>query len=201
MHSGLDRWAALAAQGGDVNCTSYKGGNEMTTDKQKEAGKKNIKKAQRRRWETTSRKRALAQPGGIKRAKPGTKWEGDYFRIVVRTKDEFTTFRYQDVGEKGHILRLAGKRSSGSWDTQAWLIGKNDAHIKDGTLIADTNDAQRVIKALGSKPTHVKGDVFKAKDRRNVPESEKPTGAQQKARLKNIKKAQQARRTHTAQKG
>jgi hypothetical protein len=173
----------------------------MTIDKQKEAGKKNIKKAQRRWRETTPRKRALAQPGGRRQAKPGTKGEGGYFRIVVRTKDEFTTFRYQDVGEKGHILRLAGKRSSGSWDTQAWLIGKNDAHIKGDTLVADTNDAKRVIKALGSKPTHVKGDVFKAKDRPNVPESEKPTGAQQKARLKNIKKAQQARRTRTAKKG
>jgi hypothetical protein len=173
----------------------------MTIDKQKEAGKKNIKKAQRRWRETTPRKHALAQPGGRRQAKPGTKGEGGYFRIVVRTKDEFTMFRYQDVGEKGHILRLAGKRSSGSWDTQAWLIGKNDAHITGGTLVADTNDARRVIKALGSKPTHVKGDVFKAKDRRNIPESEKPTRLQRKARLKNIKKAQQARRTRTAQKG
>ena len=173
----------------------------MTADKQKEKGKNNIKKAQRRRQETTTRKRASARPGGRRRAKPGTKGEGGYFRIVVRTKGEFTTFRYQDIGEKGHILRLAGKRRSGSWDTQAWLIGKNDAHIKGGTLVADTPDAQRVIKALGSKPTHVRGDVFKAKDRRNVPESEKPTAAQRKARLKNINKAQQARRTRTAQKG
>ncbi|MGD0173408.1 MAG: hypothetical protein ABSC61_03080 [Anaerolineales bacterium] len=173
----------------------------MTTYKQKEAAKKNINKAQRKRRETAPRKRALVRPGGRWRAKPGTKGEGDYFRIVVRTKDEFTTFRYQDVGEKGHILRLAGKRSSGSWDTQAWLIGKNDAHIKGDTLIADTNDAKRVIQALGSKPTHVKGDIFTAKDKPNVPESEKPTGAQQKARLKNIKKAQQARRTRISKKG
>jgi hypothetical protein len=91
----------------------------MATDKQKEAAKENIENAQR--------ERALAQPEGKKRAKPGTKGEGDYFRIVVRTKDEFATFRTQDVGEKGHILRLAGKRSRGSWDTQAWLISKDDA--------------------------------------------------------------------------
>lgn len=173
----------------------------MTTYKQKETAKKNIKKTQRRRRETAPRKRALARSVGRGRAKPGTKGEGDYFRIVVRTKDEFTTFRYQDVGEKGHILRLAGKRSSGSWDTQAWLIGKSDAHIKGDTLVADTNDAKRVIQALGSKPAHVKGDVFKAKDRPNVPEREKPTGAQQKTRLKNIKKAQQVRRTRTSKKG
>ena len=143
--------------------------------------------------EMTPQKGALARPEGKKRAKPGTKGEGDYFRIVVRSKDEFATFRYQDVGEKGHILRLAGKRSSGSWDTQAWLISKDDAHIESDALIADTEDARRLIEALGSKPTLVEGDVFKAKDRPNVPESKKPTEAQQRARLENIKKAQQVR--------
>lgn len=165
----------------------------MTTNKQREAAKENIKKAQQRWQEMTPRERALAQPEGRRRAKPGTKGEGDYFRIVVRPKGEFTTFRYHDVGEKGHILRLAGKRSSGSWDTQAWLIGKEDAHLEGNTLVADTDDAQKVIEALGSKPRHVKGDVFEAKDRPNVPEREKPTAAQQRARLENIKKAQQAR--------
>ena len=172
----------------------------MATDKQKEAAKENIKNAQRGWLEMTPRERALAQPEGRKRAKPGTKGEGDYFRIVVRSKEEFTTFRYDDVGEKGHILRLAAKRSSGSWDTQAWLISKGDAHIEGDTLVADTDDARRVIEALGSKPKHVKGDVFEAKDRPNVPESEKPTEAQQSARLENIKKAQQARRTRTVKK-
>jgi hypothetical protein len=164
----------------------------MATDKQKEAAKENIENAQR--------ERALAQPEGKKRAKPGTKGEGDYFRIVVRTKDEFATFRTQDVGEKGHILRLAGKRSSGSWDTQAWLISKDDAHIENDTLVADTDDARRLIEALGSKPTHIEGDVFEAKDRPNVPERKQPTEAQQRARLENIKKAQQARRSRMAKK-
>jgi hypothetical protein len=137
---------------------------------------------------------------GRKRARPGTKGEGDYFRIVLQPKEEFTTFCYHDVGEKGHILRLAGKRSSGSWDTQVWLIGKSDAHIEADTLVADTEDARRLIEALGSKPIHVMGDVFEAHDRPNVPESKKPTEAQKKARLENIKKAQQARRTRTAKK-
>jgi len=164
----------------------------MTTDKHKETAKENIKKA-----EMTPRKRTAAQPEGRKRAKPGTKGEGAYFRIGVRSKEQFTTFRYHDVGEKGHILRLAGKRSSGSWDTQVWLIGKDDAHIEGDTLVADTDDARSLIEDLGSKPKHVKGDVFEAKDRPNVPESEKPTEAQQKARLENIKKARQTRRTHS----
>jgi hypothetical protein len=173
---------------------------EMTTDRQKEAAKENIKKAQQKWQAMTPREHALAQPEGRKRAKQGTKGEGDYFRIVLRPKEEFTTFRYQDVGEKGHILRLAGKRSSGSWDTQVWLISKNDAHMEGDTLVPDTEDAKRLIEALGSKPKYVKGDVFKAKDRPNVPESKKPTQAQQRARLENIKKAQQARRTRIAKK-
>ena len=176
------------------------GVNEMATDKPKEAAKENIKNMQRGWLEMTPRERALAQPEERKRAKPGTKGEGDYFRIVVRAKDEFATFRYQDVGEKGHILRLAGKRSNGSWDTQVWLIDKDDAHIEGNTLVADTDDAKEVIEALGSKPQPVKGDIFEAKDRPNVPESKKPTEAQQRARLENIKKAQQARRTRTAKK-
>jgi len=109
-------------------------------------------------------------------------------------------FRYQDVGEKGHILRLAGKRSSGSWDTQAWLISKDDAHIESDTIVSDTDDVRKLIDTLGSKPTHVEGDVFNAKDRPNVPESKKPTEAQQKARLENIKKAQQARLSRISKK-
>ena len=172
----------------------------MTTIKQREAAKKNIKEAQQRWQEMTHREHAIAQPEGRQRAKPGTKGEGDYFRIVVRPKDNFTTFRYHDVGEKGHILRLAGKRSSGSWDTQTWLISKNDAHLEGDTLVPDSDDARKLIDTLGSRPRHVKGDIFEAKDRMNVPESKKPTEAQQRARLENIKKAQQARRTRTAKK-
>lgn len=159
----------------------------MTTNKQKETAQK-----------TAPRERALTQPEDSQRAEPGTKGAGDYFRIVVRPKEDFTTFRYDDVGEKGHILRLAGQRSSGSWDTQVWLISKNDAHLEGETLIADTEDASGVIAALGSKPKHVEGDVFEAQDRPNIPENTKPTEAQQRARRENIKKAQQARRAHTA---
>ncbi len=34
---------------------------------------------------------------------------------------------------------------------------------------------------MGSKPKHVKGDIFEAKDKPNVPEKKKPTEAQKKA--------------------
>lgn len=164
----------------------------MATKKQKQAARKNIKKAQDKWQEMTPRQRALAQPEGRSRAKPGTKGEGDYYRVVIRDKSQFTSFRTHDIGDEGGIQRLAGHRKSGSWDTQAWLISKDFAHRDNGELIADHEDAKEVLEKLGSKPKHQKGDIFTAKPRKNVPEKDKPTKAQQKARQENIKKAQVA---------
>lgn len=141
----------------------------------------------------TKRQHSLAQPEGRKRAKPGSKGTGEYFRIVVRPKEEFTTFRNQDIGEPGGLQRLTGKRSSGSWATQSWLISKDLAHISNGKLVADSKDAKDLLAKLGSAPVHDKGDIFHAKDRPNVPDKDKPTSAQKRARSTNIMKAQQAR--------
>jgi hypothetical protein len=127
------------------------------------------------------------------RKKPGSTGKGEYYHIEVRPKSEFVSFRTQDVGRKGHIQRVAGKRSSGSWSTATWLIGKEDAHVQGSKLIPDTKAAKEVIKQLGSKPVHVVGDRFKAKPRPDVPERAKPTPAQQRAQRENIKKAQAAR--------
>jgi hypothetical protein len=166
----------------------------MATHKQIEAARKNIKKAQKA-WQAMShRQHALAQPEGRKRAKPGTTGEGNFYHVIVRPKEQFVTFRNHDVGEKGHIQRLAGKRSSGSWDTQAWLISKDDAHIEGNRLVPDSEGAKGVLEELSSRPKRVKADIFEAKDRRNVPEREKPTAAQKRAWAENIKKAQAARR-------
>ncbi len=165
----------------------------MATEKQIEAARKNIRKAQAAWQSMSSRQHSLAQPEGRRRAKPGSTGEGDYYHIAVRPKEDFITFRNQDVGEPGHIQRLAGKRSSGSWDTVKWLISKEDAHVAAGKLVPDTEDARKVLADLGSEPVHLKGDMFEAKPRRDIPEREKPTPAQQRARRENIKKAQAAR--------
>jgi hypothetical protein len=165
----------------------------MATTKQREAARKNIKKAQAA-WKSMShRQHARSQPEGRGREKPGAKGQGEYYHVRVRPKDEFVTFRTQDVGEPGHVQRVAGKRASGSWDTQQWLISKEDAHVKGGKLIPDTAEAKEALAKLGSKAMHVKGDIFEAEPRPNVPEREKPTPAQQRARRANIKKAQAAR--------
>ena len=166
----------------------------MATTKQKQAAKNNIKKAQKTWQSMSTRQRSRAQPEGKSRAKPGTKGEGDYYRIVVRDKNQFTTFRNQDVGETGGLQRVAGHRKSGSWDTQAWLVSKDYAHVDDKKLVPDNEDVQELLDRLGSTPQHEKGDIFTAKARRNVPEKEKPTAAQKEAREQNIKKAQEARR-------
>lgn len=131
------------------------------------------------------------------RAKPGARGGGEFFHIEVRPRRAFKTFRTQDVGRKGGIERVAGKRGSGSWDTQKWLISKEHAHREGRRLIADTADARKVLKELGAAPTHLNGDRFKAKDRPNVPERRKPTQAMRRARTSNIRKAQTARRKTT----
>ena len=143
---------------------------------------------------TSSRK---AQSTGRTRKKPGTTGKGNYYHIDVRPKGEFTTFRTQDVGDPGHLQRVAGRRSSGSWSTAAWLISKEDAHVEGGRLVGDTKEARDLLKELGSPPAHLTGDRFEAKDRRNVPERAKPTAAQTRARRQNIEKAQSTRRKRT----
>ena len=161
----------------------------MATEKQKEAAKKNIKKAREARREGN----AESQPEGGKREPPGSGGSGDFYHIEVRPKGEFVTFRTQDVGKKNGIERVGGQRENGSWDTVKWLVSKEMAHVENGKLVPNHKDAKELFDELGSQPKHIKGDIFKAKDKPDVPEKEKPTKAQAEARQENIKKAQAAR--------
>ena len=113
----------------------------MATAKQIAAAKKNIKKAQKAWKEMSHTEHARAQPQGRGRKRPGTTGEGEFYRIEVRPKSEFVTFRNQDVGDPGGIERLAGKRASGSWDTVKWMIKKEAAH-EEGT-----DDAERNVRS------------------------------------------------------
>ena len=166
----------------------------MATAKQRKAARKNVRKAQRAWRGLSSAAHTRAQPEGRGRAKPGATGKGAFFHFVVWPKAAFKSFRTQDVGTRGGIERVAGKRASGSWDTQKWLIGKQHAHIEGGRLVADTAAARKVIATLGSTPRHLGGARFRARPRPDVPESAKPTPAQRRARRLNIKKAQAARR-------
>ena len=162
--------------------------------RRRSAAKKNIKKAQSRWKAMTSRERALAQPEGRARARPGTVGGGDFYRITIRPKSSFVMFRTHDVGKKGHLERIAGKRKNGNWDTQCWLVGKEDAEVKGVYLVGKTKAVKDLLKTLGSKPKLVRGDVFKARVRKNVPEKSKPIPKMKAAQKKNIKKAQEVRR-------
>jgi hypothetical protein len=54
----------------------------MPSNKQIEAAKENIKKAQRRGQEMTPWEHAISQPEGRKRAKPGTKGEATISELL-----------------------------------------------------------------------------------------------------------------------
>jgi hypothetical protein len=132
--------------------------------------------------------------GKRRRAKPGARGRGAFFHIQVRPKSEFAVFRNQDVGRKGGIERVAGRRPNGSWATQKWLIGKKHAHRVGHRLVPDTPEARKLLALLGAPPRHIGGDRFRAKDRPKVPEREKPTPAMRRAQKRNIRKAQAALR-------
>jgi hypothetical protein len=166
----------------------------MATAKQRRVARRNIGAAQAAWRKLSSRTRARRQPQGRGRAKPGARGGGAFFHIEVRPRREFKTFRTQDVGKRGGIERVAGKRGSGSWDTQKWLISKEHAHRVGRRLIAATADARKVLKILGVPPRHLGGDRFKAEDRPDVPERRKPTPAMRRAQSRNLRKAQAARR-------
>mgnify|MGYP001604512642 CR=1 FL=1 len=128
-----------------------------------------------------------------RRAKPGARGGGRFFHVEVRPARDFVRFRVQDIGGKGGIERVAGQRASGSWDTQKWLISKDLAHLDAGLLVPDTAAARKVLDMLASAARHVTGDRFKAKPRRDIPETAKPTPAMRRAQRHNIRKAQSAR--------
>ena len=157
------------------------------------ARRRNIKAAQKKWKNMTKRQHTLAQPQGRSRTKPGMGGSGRFYHIQVRPKSEFKSFRVQDVGKKGGLERLAGRRSSGSWDTVTWLVEKSKAHLSASKLIIDDIKVKTLLKQIRGPIKHIKGDIFHALPRRNVPEAEKPTVAMRRAQMANIKKAQAAR--------
>ena len=128
-----------------------------------------------------------------KRKAPGSTGKGKFYRIELRPKGQFSSFRIQDVGKKGGLERLAGHRPSGSWDTVSWLISKDKAVVVKGHLKITGQKDKSVLKQIKGHIVHVKGDIFRAHPR-NVPEAKKPTIAMRRAQKANIKKAQKARR-------
>ena len=97
------------------------------------------------------------------RKAPGSTGKGNYYHIELRDGADFETFRTQDVGDPGHLQRVGGKRAGGGWSTVKWLVSKEDAHVEDGKLVGDTQEAKDLIRKLRSRPTQIRGDRFQAK--------------------------------------
>ena len=138
----------------------------------------------------TSRKTSSknTSPKKTGRKSPGSSGRGNYYHIELRRDEDFETFRTQDVGDPGHIQRVAGKREGGSWATVKWLVDKGDAHVEGGRLVGDTQDAMDLLRRLRSRPVHLGGDRFEAKPRRSG--SSRPgTGKQKKTRGQSSKKS------------
>lgn len=110
-----------------------------------------------------TKKRAPVAKKGVRKA-TGTGGSGKFYRIEVRPKSGFTLFRTQDVGGKGGLERLAGKRASGSWATVAWLVDKKHARVSPSGVLTITDSKERaaLAKALSGKVVKVKGDIFRA---------------------------------------
>ncbi len=168
----------------------------MATKKQAHAAKKNVKKAQAAWKGMSKRARSLAQPQGRGRKKPGTGPAAKFYRIEIRPKGQFSSFRTQDVGKKGGLERVAGHRRSGSWATSAWLVAKDKAHVSaNGELVLDdAKERSALEKAIRGKIVQVKPGIFHAHPAKNVPEAAKPTPSMRRAQASNIKKAQAANR-------
>jgi hypothetical protein len=61
-----------------------------------------------------------------------------YIRVRVRDPKDFIpgSFRTHDIGRKGHSKRIAGRlKSTGEWETQAWLISRKDLEERDPATI------------------------------------------------------------------
>jgi hypothetical protein len=111
----------------------------------------------------TRQKNSRSLVEGKTRKKPGSTGQGDYYHVEVAPKSGFVTFRTQDVGKRGHLQRVAGKKETGQWVTVKWLIGKEDAHVRGKKLIPDTKAAKNLIEELGVQPVQIIGDRFTAK--------------------------------------
>jgi hypothetical protein len=140
---------------------SFIGGAIMATEKKRDEVKRAPESKSPTKQAPSRQKSPATAKSGSK--KPGSSGEGNYYHVGVQPSAGFETFRTQDVGEPGHIQRVAGKRGDGTWETVKWLIGKEDAHIEGDELIPDSAEAEKLLDELGAEPIHIEGDIFEAK--------------------------------------
>jgi len=69
-------------------------------------------------------------------------------------------------------IERSGKRSSGSWDTQKWLIGKKLAHVVKEKLIADyrrSGESAESVPPKASRGSHTRSKTAAQSRQRKPP--------------------------------
>jgi len=98
---------------------------------------------------------------------PGAELKKNYWRIRVRDPKDFEkgSFRTDDIGRKGHSLRIAGiLKKSGKWATQSWLLHKDDVRVVGKTISGKDLRVQKIIQGIRSNI----GKIRVRKHRRRV---------------------------------
>lgn len=94
--------------------------------------------------------------------------DGQYYFIELRPEELFNDFIIQRKG--GHMKRILGKTYSGNWETAAWLVKKDDAHITPGRyLVIDNPKAKELYTEIYGPIMQREGYRFKA-----IPSTIKP---------------------------
>jgi hypothetical protein len=86
--------------------------------------------------------------------------EGSYYRIIVRPREDFKSFKSETPTINNTIQQINGKNAEGQWSTQSWLIHKDGAHIDSGKLVPDNKAVRRLLQVLDGHVVHIKDDVF-----------------------------------------
>jgi hypothetical protein len=81
-----------------------------------------------------------------------------YFKLKVAPEEEFTSYIKEDITKKSKIVM--GKLTNGMWKTTKWLIHKDDAHLKNGKLIADNSKLKKVINILNKNMRKLDDENF-----------------------------------------
>lgn len=87
--------------------------------------------------------------------------EGEYFRIIVRPRKKFLTFKSEPISSDGMLQQIHGQLPDKRWSTYAWLVNKQGAKAQEKTLVATTTSVTHLFRALNKKIIHVKDDTYK----------------------------------------
>lgn len=95
------------------------------------------------------------------------------YRITVRPKNQYTTFRTQEIVPG--LKRIAGRRFNGTWVTVTWLVSKDCARLDERECLIISNRKIHVLMDHIKSPIKpVDGDVFKAEPVLHAPELPPP---------------------------